>query len=194
MSFRGMTFATATLKLTVVIAIISQVVSLLKQSHGPNRFDCHSWTRSSSAKHSSRDPIDPHEHLPAGFTRDPTLKYRPEKPKKPISVTSIPQLKEVIYKGYRVEDIDVRGDTTSSLNETVIHPVVKALHARAAARKKAIENGATPEELKKIDGNKIAVAIEGGGMRGCVAGGMITVSVVHNASCASVLRDVVLEA
>ena len=76
------------------------------------------------------------EELPLGFEIDPTLVNRPPKQKQPISVTSIEQLKSLIYQGYRVEDLDVRGDTTASLNDSVVHPVVQRIHQRAAIIKK----------------------------------------------------------
>ena len=66
--------------------------------------------------------------LPDGFKIDSKVLTRPPKPKQPISVSNISHLKELIYQGYRVEDLDVRGDT--SRNSSDIHPVVRALHRR----------------------------------------------------------------
>jgi hypothetical protein len=40
--------------------------------------------------------------LPSGFTLDPNLKERPTKPKQPIRIDSLEQLKDMIFKGYRV--------------------------------------------------------------------------------------------
>eukprot|EP01035_Chromulina_nebulosa_P019631 gene19631-25542_t len=58
--------------------------------------------------------------------------------------------------------MDVRGNTTQIHNSNnSVHPVIKELYNRAISG-------------KKRDGNKIALAIEGGGMRGCVAAGMAT--------------------
>ena len=68
------------------------------------------------------------DSLPEGFEIDSSLTTRPAKPKQPLPVSSITHLKELIYQGYRVEDLDVRGDTTRSIDD--IHPVVKALHRR----------------------------------------------------------------
>ena len=59
----------------------------------------------------------------------------------------------------------MRGDTTSSRSETAVHPVVLALNDR-------INSNSIPGN--RVDNRKIAIAIEGGGMRGCVAAGMIT--------------------
>lgn len=72
--------------------------------------------------------IDTTDPLPEGFKIDGTLLTRPTKPKQPIPVSSVSQLKDLIYQGYRVQDLDVRGDT--SRNVTDIHPVVLALHRR----------------------------------------------------------------
>ena len=110
------------------------------------------------------------EKLPVGFTLDPTLTKRPDSPKSPLVVRDLKHLKELIYQGYRVEDLDVRGDTRVT-NATTIHPVVEALYRRAEAKKRLAAEGDTSTYN---DGMKIAVAIEGGGMRGCVAAGMIT--------------------
>ena len=65
--------------------------------------------------------------------------------------------------GYRVQDLDVRGDAYSTFNISSNHAVIKTLYERA-------EQGSEPGNRK--DGKKIAIAIEGGGMRGCVAAGI----------------------
>lgn len=119
--------------------------------------------------------------FPEGFVR-PTnadgvlLLQKPQKPKEPIRVTSVKQLKEVFHQGYRVQDIDVRGDIASLLKEPTVHPVVKTLYERKA-------KGSKPGERNEGDKAKIAVAIEGGGMRGCVSAGMISVRTVHAVPC-----------
>lgn len=110
-----------------------------------------------------------HSDLPEGFQyRDyPDGKFlgkRPRKPKVPVKVTNVEQLKGLIGFGYRITDLDVRGDT--AYNGSDIHPVIKALHDRKAQH--SIPGNRT-------DGQKIALAIEGGGMRGCVAAGMTVV-------------------
>lgn len=86
-------------------------------------------------------------------------------PSLPIKVNSIEQLRFLMQLGYRVQDVDVRGDCACNLSSTLLHPVPKALY------KRKYENS-VPGQRK--DGRKIALAIEGGGMRGCVAGGMVT--------------------
>lgn len=110
-----------------------------------------------------------HSNLPEGFQfRDyPEGKFlgkRPLKPKVPIRVTTVTELKRLIGLGYAVSDLDVRGDT--AIPNNVVHPVVKALHERKKLN-------STPGDRK--DGKRIALAIEGGGMRGCVACGMTVV-------------------
>mmetsp|Transcript_28925 Transcript_28925/g.41244 ORF Transcript_28925/g.41244 Transcript_28925/m.41244 type:complete len:581 (+) Transcript_28925:57-1799(+) len=102
--------------------------------------------------------------LPEGFTRrEDVLKKSPSPPKQPIPVTDVSHLKELIHEGYRVRDLDVRGDTTFDSDQ--LHPVVKALHNR-------IRDGSIPGN--RTDGHRIAISIEGGGMRGCVGAGMIS--------------------
>jgi hypothetical protein len=91
---------------------------------------------------------------------------RPPRPKEPIKVVTLESLKSLIQQGYRVQDLDVRGNTTRQSNSDQIHPVVRALHQRALEK-------SMPG--KRNDSRKVALAIEGGGMRGCVAAGMITV-------------------
>jgi hypothetical protein len=88
---------------------------------------------------------------------------RPKKPNEPIKVEKIEDLRHLFKQGYRIPDLDVRGDTKAL---TKPHPVVRALHKR-------IEQNSIPGQ--RDDNLKIAIAIEGGGMRGCVAAGMITV-------------------
>lgn len=92
-----------------------------------------------------------------------------EKLKQPIRIYSLDQLRKMIFNGYRVRDLDVRGDTRSEKESDInkVHPAIQALYDRAKVNSIAGERN---------DGKKIAIAIEGGGMRGSVAAGMITVS------------------
>lgn len=115
----------------------------------------------------------PWNNLPEGFEHPISpdgnlMKKRPRKPSKPIVIETVDELKSIFKKGYRVQDLDVRGDVASLLLEPVVHPVVRALYER---KLKSSQPGNRPTE----DSAKIAIAIEGGGMRGCVAAGMITV-------------------
>lgn len=112
-------------------------------------------------------------HIPVGFEQPRDidgnfLKKRPRKPPKPIEIHSVKELREIFNKGHRVQDLDVRGDVAQLLKEPTVHPVVNALYERKEKESKHGERSAD-------DTAKIAVAIEGGGMRGCVAAGMITV-------------------
>lgn len=107
--------------------------------------------------------------LPEGFTRpvDKNGKVVFKKLDKPKPIHNIDELKQMIAEGYRVRDLDVRGDIASLLNTTTeIHPVVKELYKRKLS--KSLPGYRT-------DGNRIAISVEGGGMRGCVAAGMMTV-------------------
>mmetsp|Transcript_27280 Transcript_27280/g.45471 ORF Transcript_27280/g.45471 Transcript_27280/m.45471 type:complete len:520 (+) Transcript_27280:25-1584(+) len=67
-------------------------------------------------------------------------------------------------KKYR--SLDIRGDSTAVLRARVtdqIHPVAAAMHERK-------RSGSRPGKRK--DKRRIALSIEGGGMRGCIAAGM----------------------
>lgn len=121
-----------------------------------------------------RNAINSWRRIPAGFDRPvdangKLLKDRPAKSKVPIRVHSIAELKDLFKQGYRVPDLDVRGNITHLLDDhSKVHPVVQALHLR---KQQASQPG------QRTDGFKIAVAIEGGGMRGCIGAGMITVRI-----------------
>lgn len=65
--------------------------------------------------------------------------------------------------------LSVKGDTQiigSKDHPDVTHPVLELLHSRRKAESK-------PSKSTRSDGFKIALAIEGGGMRGCVSAGMV---------------------
>lgn len=64
----------------------------------------------------------------------------------------------------QVGQLDVRGDTSALRGGARVHPVLVALRARTAA-------GSKPGA--RADGLRIALAIEGGGMRGAVGAGMV---------------------
>lgn len=109
--------------------------------------------------------------LPQGFTRDSNKPNR-KKPKVPIRVINLEQLRDCIKEGYRVQDLDVRGDTSYGIQigadgKKKVHPVLEALHKRKS------ENS-IPGKRNSEDKIKIGLAIEGGGMRGCVGAGMAT--------------------
>ena len=107
--------------------------------------------------------------LPDGFSIDSSVVDKPN-PEFIISVKTVDELKFLINKGYRVRDLDVRGQTRLTEEELskfkdMVHPVIKELYARKQSR-------SIPGQRE--DGKKIALAIEGGGMRGCVSAGMAT--------------------
>jgi hypothetical protein len=56
------------------------------------------------------------------------MHQRPKQPQLGIPVKSVQQLKEVFKQGYRVQDMDVRGDIASLLENSDVHPVVQALY------------------------------------------------------------------
>ena len=152
-----------------------------------------------------------------------------QKPEKPIPATTVDELKRLISEGYRVQDIEVLGNTTNKYkhytelfssssssgyqqqqqqdnlvsnnntttattsstlstttnsfdllnNNSRIHPVIRALYERSQNNNKSSSSASSlssSNERGDRDGRKIALAIEGGGMRGCVAAGMVTVS------------------
>ena len=70
------------------------------------------------------------------------------RPKEPVPVDDLTVLHKLINEGYRVRDVDVRGNTTINL----FHPVVQELYRR--------------KESNEVSDDKIAMVIEGGGMRG----------------------------
>ena len=103
-------------------------------------------------------------NLPNGFTKLTDISQTYKKPKIPIPVNSIVDLKSYIRKGYRVRDLDVRGNTTMSISNPVNHPVIKLLYNR--------KNNITSNSSNSSE--KIALVLEGGGMRGVVGAGMVS--------------------
>jgi len=91
----------------------------------------------------------------------------PKKPKR--RVATLAEFEQAVAEGVGYKSMDIRGDSGALAPRPDVpapaaaHPVVAALHRRTA-------QGSQPG--KRRDGLKIALAIEGGGMRGCVAAGM----------------------
>jgi hypothetical protein len=85
-----------------------------------------------------------------------------------VVVESSDRYRELLASGVKYGHMDVRGNSTSlsegRIGGRVLHPVAAAMLARRA-------KGSRPGE--RSDGFKVALAIEGGGMRGCVAAGMV---------------------
>lgn len=82
-------------------------------------------------------------------------------------------------------NLSVKGDTQiigSAERKDLVHPVVQLLHERRRQiEKNKTENGTDSVDTKVVhrsmppdDGYRIALAVEGGGMRGCVTAGMVT--------------------
>jgi predicted acylesterase/phospholipase RssA len=94
-----------------------------------------------------------------------------------------------------LRSLSVSGDTQiigSTEYLDYVHPVVKLLHERKRDDSRCVEGGA-----KREDGCKIALVVEGGGMRGCVSAGMVcclhhlglrdSVDVVYGSSAGSIV-------
>ena len=113
----------------------------------------------------------PPAFLPEGFIIDENPDaakadgniYPRKSPKEKIEVISVQHLKDLIRTGYRLKDLRIKGNT--KVSNAPVHPVVKALYDR--------KEGCS-EPGKRTDGKRIALAVEGGGMRGCVSAGMVT--------------------
>ena len=93
-----------------------------------------------------------------------------------------------------LRSLSVRGDTQiigSTERLDYVHPVAKLLHERKANGSQCVEGG------KREDGCKIALVVEGGGMRGCVSAGMVcalhhlglrdAIDVVYGSSAGSIV-------
>lgn len=77
-------------------------------------------------------------------------------------VTSVAEFRKLVAEGGALDTLEVVGDTV--IPDTAgAHPVLQVLAQRRL-------EGSKP--LKRTDQFKVALAIEGGGMRGCVAAGM----------------------
>ena len=93
-----------------------------------------------------------------------------KKRKEIVPVASVAELRAALGDGATtLRQLDVRGASPDwrARPPPRAHPVVRALAERAA-------EGSRPGARREGDAKKIALAIEGGGMRGCIAGGMVT--------------------
>jgi len=115
---------------------------------------------------------------------DVMLRFRKRKSKNETG-TPVENSRKVIDYDALLASLSVRGDTQiigSAERKDLVHPVVQLLHER----RRRIENIKTGKETDSInsksvyrtmppdDGCRIALAVEGGGMRGCVTAGMVT--------------------
>jgi len=93
--------------------------------------------------------------------------------------------------------LSARGDTQiigSPDHPDFVHPVIRVLHDR---KRKLQSSKEDPDASSKDDNNKIALVIEGGGMRGCVTAGMVCaidylglrdcVDIVYGSSAGSII-------
>jgi predicted acylesterase/phospholipase RssA len=98
-----------------------------------------------------------------------------------------------INQDARVKALSVKGDTQiigSVENPDYVHPVAKLVNERK-------RNGSKCVDGAREDGFKVALVVEGGGMRGCVSAGMVcalhhmglrdTVDVVYGSSAGSIV-------
>eukprot|EP00980_Cylindrotheca_fusiformis_P004318 scaffold919_cov130-Cylindrotheca_fusiformis.AAC.9 len=94
----------------------------------------------------------------------------------------------------RLRSLSVVGDTQiigSTEHLDYVHPVAKLLHERKRNQSQCVEGGI------RDDGCKVALVVEGGGMRGCVSAGMVcalhhlglrdAVDVVYGSSAGSIV-------
>jgi hypothetical protein len=80
------------------------------------------------------------------------------------SVEDLDIFKQELENGVPFETMKIIGDVAATPKESLLsHPVLQVLHERMYSRSKPCERN---------DPYKVALAIEGGGMRGCVSAGM----------------------
>ena len=79
-------------------------------------------------------------------------------------VENLSDFKQELKNGVPFESMRVVGDVATTPKESLLsHPVLQIIHERVSSRSKPCE---------RSDPFKVALAIEGGGMRGCVSAGM----------------------
>ena len=80
------------------------------------------------------------------------------------SVESLNEFNDQLTRGIKLETMRVVGDVSSTPKHDLLnHPVIQVLQSRASSKSKPGE---------RTDPYKVALSIEGGGMRGCVSAGM----------------------
>ena len=89
------------------------------------------------------------------------------------SSTSLRKLRKTASKIVNSKYYSVKGKTSRKAND---HAVVKAMYAKARYKRSGIEGGGSGDAAleRPPERMKIALSIEGGGMRGCVSAGMVT--------------------
>ena len=96
---------------------------------------------------------------------------RSSRPPRLTPVSSAAHYRELLRAGVKYSHLDVRGNSSALAQADGRHGTPRALHPVAAAMHRRREEGSRPGA--RNDGFKIALAVEGGGMRGCVAAGMV---------------------
>ena len=115
---------------------------------------------------------------------DVKLRFRKGKSKNDTGALVEKSRKDIDYDAL-VAALSVKGDTQiigSADRKDLVHPVVQLLHERKRQIEKNQKENETDSVSTKLvnrsmppeDGFRIALAVEGGGMRGCVTGGMVT--------------------
>jgi hypothetical protein len=80
------------------------------------------------------------------------------------NVDSLDEFNEQLARGIKLESMKVVGNVSSTPKHDLLnHPVMQVLHNRAKSKSKPGE---------RTDPYKVALSIEGGGMRGCISAGM----------------------
>ena len=80
------------------------------------------------------------------------------------SVDNLDNFKQELENGIRFETMKIIGDVATTPKESLLsHPVLQVIRRRVTSQSKPGE---------RDDPFKVALAIEGGGMRGCVSAGM----------------------
>lgn len=111
-------------------------------------------------------------------------RFRKKKSKNETNAADETSRKYIDYDAL-VAALSVKGDTQiigSAERKDLVHPVVQLLHERRRQiEKNKTESGTDSVDTKLVnrsmppdDGYRIALAVEGGGMRGCVTAGMVT--------------------
>eukprot|EP00986_Skeletonema_menzelii_P008287 scaffold3437_cov145-Skeletonema_menzelii.AAC.19 len=138
---------------------------------------------------------------------DVKFRFRKGKSKNETGVP-VGQSRDVIDYDALVASLSVEGDTQiigSSERKDLVHPVVQLLHERRHEIKKvktenendSVNSNPVYRTMPPNDGYRIALAVEGGGMRGCVTAGMVaaihhldledTIDVVYGSSAGTVI-------
>mmetsp|Transcript_12626 Transcript_12626/g.27984 ORF Transcript_12626/g.27984 Transcript_12626/m.27984 type:complete len:655 (-) Transcript_12626:640-2604(-) len=132
------------------------------------------------------------------YWADKKKRFRKKKGKKDDGTTSVGAIDDdgddIDYDAL-LAAVDVKGDTQiigSPDHPDLVHPVLQLLHERRRTK-----SPLTPTTETRPDGFKVALVVEGGGMRGCLSAGMVaaihylgledTFDVVYGSSAGTVI-------